>query len=293
MLTTRGRWLIVIAVCGLVPGLLRGQTMLTLCCLSVLIWVFLEWMLFRWRVEMQFRELRCVRFVNGSSRRRGTVLVGQSLDVSMRIESERPVRISFVRFEDWLPENARVDDAGNVRDAVISGRERVDIRYTIWPRGAGSLELHGVTAHLCDLQGLFFAQRFLPCRQWFRVLPACVEVDASRSTVKRINALPPPGIHRLRQAGRGAELLELREYVPGDPPRSIAWKVSARRDCLMTRQYESEVPVRTILFVDTSFGTRIGSFGFRPLDQLMFLGTSIARSAMAVRDPGSLRRPFE
>ena len=40
--------------------------------------------------------------------------------------------------------------------------------------------------------------------------------------------------------------------MPGDPPRTIAWKVSARRDRLITKEFESEVPVRCTLFLDTS-----------------------------------------
>ena len=83
----------------------------------------------------------------------------------------------------------------------------------------------------------------------------------------------------------GSELLELREYVPGDPPKSIAWKVSARRDKLMTRQYESEVPVRLQLFLDGSIGTRVGGFGLRLLDQLTYVGASIARTAISSGDP--------
>ncbi|NQV23358.1 MAG: DUF58 domain-containing protein [Rhodopirellula sp.] len=150
------------------------------------------------------------------------------------------------------------------------------------------MQFRGVSVGVFDLQGLFMAKRFIPARQTFRVLPTSVTVDSSSPMSKRVNALPPPGIHRLQRAGMGSELLELREYVPGDPPKAIAWKVSARRDQLMTREYESEVPIRTTLFVDCSFGTRHGAFGQRPLDQIVRLASSIARSAMSVRDPVGL-----
>ena len=83
----------------------------------------------------------------------------------------------------------------------------------------------------------------------------------------------------------GSELLELREYAAGDPPKSIAWKVSARRDKLMTRQYESEVPVRLQLFVDGSIGTRTGGFGLRLLDQINFVAASVAKAAISAGDP--------
>ena len=60
------------------------------------------------------------------------------------------------------------------------------------------------------------------------------------ATAKRHNLLPPPGVHRHRRPGSGGELLDLRDYLPGDPPKTIAWKVSARRDKLITREYERD-----------------------------------------------------
>jgi hypothetical protein len=123
--------------------------------------------------------------------------------------------------------------------------------------------------------------------QKFRLLPDYFQSTEVRPTIKRQNSLPQHGIHRLQRSGTGAELLELREYVPGDPPKSIAWKVSARRDKLMTRKYESEVPVRVHLFIDGSFSTRIGGYGLRLLDQINFVAASVAHAAISVGDPVS------
>ena len=83
----------------------------------------------------------------------------------------------------------------------------------------------------------------------------------------------------------GSELLELREYVPGDPFKSIAWKVSAKRDQWMTRQYESEVPARVQLIVDGSSVSRVGGFGVRLLDQMTYVAASIGRMATNAGDP--------
>ncbi len=145
--------------------------------------------------------------------------------------------------------------------------------------------LPGVRLTFQDPQGLFRSERFISCAQTFRVLPGYAVARNSSTLVKRINALPTHGIHRLQRSGMGSELLELREYVDGDPPKSIAWKVSARRDKLMTRQYESEVPVRLQLFVDGSMGTRIGGFGYRLLDQILFVASTVARTAISNGDP--------
>ena len=74
--------------------------------------------------------------------------------------------------------------------------------------------------------------------------------------VEAAQHFPPPGVHRLKRPGGGSELLDLRDYMPGDPPKMIAWKPSARKDKLFTKEFESEVPVRCTLFVDASESTR-------------------------------------
>lgn len=288
MLTNRCRWLILFAVVGSLLGLLRRQEQLALISLAVLLWIGFEWVLFRIRVELQFRHLFAERTVNGSAAKTGTLWSGRHLDVTVRVLTDKRLRLPVVRFKDVLPENLECEDEDNSVEADVSRDRPLEYSYTARPRGAGQVILPGVTASICDLQGLFFARRFLPVRQSFRVLPTCIDAETGYQTVKRFNSLPPPGIHRLQRAGMGSELLELREYVPGDPPKSIAWKVSAKRGQLMTRQYETDVPVRTTLFVDGSYGTRLGHSGHRPLDQLMFLAGTIARASMAVRDPAGL-----
>jgi uncharacterized protein (DUF58 family) len=185
---------------------------------------------------------------------------------------------------DCLSENFELISGQN-SSTLISRSASIRFCYEGRARGIGELILPGIRVTLLDAQGFFATERFIPLKQTFRVLPAYASINESQPLVKRMNSLPQHGIHRLQRAGMGSELLELREYVPGDPPKSIAWKISARRDMLMTRQYESEVPVRVYLFVDGSVGTRIGGFGRRLIDQMSYVAGSVARSAVSAGDP--------
>lgn len=62
-------------------------------------------------------------------------------------------------------------------------------------------------------------------------------------------ALPESGGDPLhtRVHASGDELHQLRPYRAGDPPRSISWKHSARRDTLLVREYEKPVGVDILL----------------------------------------------
>ncbi len=181
---------------------------------------------------------------------------------------------------------ADVDKPATRQETIMRvGEQTVSLTYMGFLPSAGRLSLPGVRLILEDMYGLFREHRFREFPHSYRVLPGYYESGELRPTIKRNNSLPRHGIHRLQRSGMGSELLELREYVPGDPPKSIAWKVSARRDKLLTRQYESEVPVRVHLVVDGSIPTRIGGYGLRLLDQINYVAASVAQAALAVGDP--------
>ena len=110
----------------------------------------------------------------------------------------------------------------------------------------------------CGPCGFFYRRVFVRVPTEYLVLPTLADAEGGQRATKRLNSLPPPGIHRLRRPGGGSELLNLREYRPGDPPKMIAWKASARRDFLITKELENDVPVRCVLFLDTSEAVRLG-----------------------------------
>lgn len=283
-MTARARWLILLGISGVALGVLRNQHTLAWMSLTLLFWLFTEWISFYWRLRVHLPQLEVHRTINGQDKPPRFLWAGRLVDVKVSVTTKSGIIGPMLLLRECVPENLLVE--GGRDDAeVLSRNERFEFEYVARVRGAGQLILPGLRVLLQDAHGLFAAHRFIRCEQTFRVLPAFVAVSEIQSTVKRVNAIPLHGIHRLQQTGLGAELLELREYTPGDPPKSIAWKASARRVNLMTRQYESEVPVRIKMFVDGSISTRIGGFGFRLIDQMTFVAASVAKSAVSVGDP--------
>ncbi len=69
-----------------------------------------------------------------------------------------------------------------------------------------------------------------------------------------------PGAHYSSQRGRGLEFQEVRSYVAGDDPRSIDWRVTARRGRPHTKLFREERERPVWLLVDLNpamyFGTR-------------------------------------
>lgn len=283
-MTGRARWIILLGLTGFALGILRSRHGLSLLCLSAMIWVFFQWLWFQIRLWFELPSLKILRTVNGRAQSQGILFAGRMIDVEVKIQATPRSINSHLVAEEFLPEIVELR-SGEAIGELIARSAELTFSWKGQVLAAGILKFHGVRLTMSDTFGLFSVQKFLPHEQTYRIMPSYQQAGDLQPIVKRMNSLPSHGIHRLQRAGLGSELLELREYNPGDPPKSIAWKVSARRDTLMTRQYESEVPVRTTLFVDGSIANRLGGFGNRLLDQMLFVTASLARTAFASGDP--------
>src|SRR3954469_7776275 len=60
------------------------------------------------------------------------------------------------------------------------------------------------------------------------------------------------GLHRSPRKGFSVEFAEYRPYQPGDDLRYIDWKIAARSDRWVVRQYEEETNLRATIVLDVS-----------------------------------------
>jgi uncharacterized protein (DUF58 family) len=294
VLTARGWWALFVGVAMLFFGIASHVTALTATGLAITAWVSIEWLLFALRVRQIQRRARALRVVRD---RRGPVTAlckGRRYTVEVRVEMD-DWRLGQVLATDAVPFAVRHLGGSTRVDGPLGAGEVLSLSYDIECPQAGRARFEGLRIEATDLQGLCAHVTFLRAPVEMRVLPASQASRSGLPLIKKQNALPPPGTHRLRKAGTGTELLELRDYQPGDPPRTIAWKVSARRGKLMTRDFESEVPVRVVLFLDAGMAARStcladGVSGdesrgsFRLLDRLIDLAASALAAFSASRD---------
>ena len=67
------------------------------------------------------------------------------------------------------------------------------------------------------------------------------------------------GRHRSAARGMSTEFADHREYMPGDDPRRIDWKVLGRTERYYVRRYQDETNLRVYLVVDRSASMNYGS----------------------------------
>jgi uncharacterized protein (DUF58 family) len=84
--------------------------------------------------------------------------------------------------------------------------------------------------------------------------------------------------------GEGREFESLREYVPGDDPRHVDWRASARRGRLIVRQYQTERRHTVMIAVDTGrlMAARVGDAS--KLDHALNCATALARASREFAD---------
>jgi uncharacterized protein (DUF58 family) len=84
--------------------------------------------------------------------------------------------------------------------------------------------------------------------------------------------------------GRGMEFAEVREYEPGDDPRTIDWNVTARMGSPYVKKFVEERDLTLLLLVDLSGSQRFGSRFLVKRDFAAELSAVLAFSAVANGD---------
>ncbi len=99
------------------------------------------------------------------------------------------------------------------------------------------------------------------------------------------------GLHRSPRKGFSVEFAEYRAYQSGDDPRYVDWKIAARSDRWVVRQYEEETNLRSTIVLDVSKSMDWGSgSGLTKLAYAERLTAALALLLLRQRDAVGLVR---
>jgi uncharacterized protein (DUF58 family) len=284
MITARGWWFLFVAAALLLFGVLRDLTPIALLGLTLFLWFLVEWLLFATRARSARHHLRVVRRIMDEHGPVENLWAGRTFEVHVELWRDAVPNLPYVRVSDLTPFDIADIKGATTIDGRLDVGSPLTLSYRFRCKAAGEVRFEGAGLQLADFQGFFYLRTFVVAPVVYRVLPVMLEAGAPGARAKRHNVLPPPGVHRLRRPGSGSELLNLRDYLPGDPPKTIAWKVSARRDKLITKEFESEVPVRCTLFLDSSNSVRLGPIGKNALSRMVEIAAVLVQTNSANRD---------
>ncbi len=103
---------------------------------------------------------------------------------------------------------------------------------------------------VASADGLFATPVVITHTAPVRVLPPALTVDVPELSARAAGQV---GAHRTRRPGDGSELLDVREFRPGDRIRRIDWRVSARRGTLHVRHTAIDADADLVICLDTRY----------------------------------------
>jgi uncharacterized protein (DUF58 family) len=131
-----------------------------------------------------------------------------------------------------------------------SNRTSLRIEWPISAPGRGQYLLSKCYFRVPSRLGLWLKQASLPAGTLIRVYPNLASEYRKVFTLfARRNGA---GIRPHRQIGQGREFEKLRDYQPGDSMTDIHWRVTAKRNRLVTKEYQLERTQDIYVIIDAS-----------------------------------------
>jgi uncharacterized protein (DUF58 family) len=243
------RWTFVAAVVLLIGALLREPV---LALLGLLIFLFGLGIRLWW--DFCFRGLTYTRTLSTS---RATY--GEDVTLELRAVNAKPMPITRLEVLDDVTTNIRpvglkleFSERQNIRGMrsffSLGMYERVQYRYTIPAKQRGLHRIGPAMLTASDPFGMVSRRLTVQTNDSFIVYPRVVPVSSvivpARQPFGDFKPVQPIVEDPMRMAG-------VREYVPGDSPRRIHWRATARTGTLQTRVFEPSASPIAAVFLDT------------------------------------------
>jgi uncharacterized protein (DUF58 family) len=170
---------------------------------------------------------------------------GDRLEVELKLEAKR--RVGAFILEERVPE--KLGTTVKLPISRLGGGKSVSHKYSLLASRRGVYEIGPLVAVTSDPLGL--TQRETQIAESFEMMVhPRIEVVSDRPLTRQFED-PPIRPPVAKPWPSGMEFYGMREYVPGDDPRRIVWRASARAGKLMIREAEQGITDHVSIIVDT------------------------------------------
>ena len=172
------------------------------------------------------------------------------VQVAVEFIGRRSAQPKYIVIRDEPP--LAFDVIGDVSSRLLTGADEREIgfAYAVNPPAKGDFEFGNINVQYDGVLGLIARSHSFFAREEIKVYPNLRETEKFELLARR-GLLQQLGIKNSRLRGAGSEFESLRDYVPGDEYRRIDWSATARRNKLISRQYEVEKSQNVIIAIDT------------------------------------------
>jgi uncharacterized protein (DUF58 family) len=138
-----------------------------------------------------------------------------------------------------------VEIDGTVRTLVVPEGPGASLSLAATPRRLGNQNWPALRTRVAGPLGLAWWTRPLTAQFTLSVAPDLLHDDAERA-----GGGAATGTRARSLLGAGGEVLQLREYRPGDPQHVIDWKATARSNRLVSRDFSEDQHLEIVLAID-------------------------------------------
>lgn len=186
-----------------------------------------------------------VRVYLGAGKGEGEKL--QPIDFDMRIVNDLPLPLSFIEADMKVPDEKRVRCSIKRFRMMLLPHGYCDLAQNLVFPYRGEYEIGVSDIYIYDYFRLFRLRKRVETYMKVYIYPRTVTLEESHrfasSDVDTENVKHVLGSDR-------AELSDLRSYIPGDRMKNIHWKLSAKSEDLMVKEYSHYAGNTVYLFAD-------------------------------------------
>ena len=207
--------------------------------------------------------------------------VGDDVRIGLRLINEGKRRLPLMRVTDGFDAFAPVAAASDRLEPgenALAEQVRTSLRR-------GRFESGQCILRAGSPFGFFTSRRIVEVESPMMVVPSWV--DLTSFPILEPSSIPFDVLHERARTGAGEEYLGVRDYRPGDPPRAVHWRTTARAGRLVVREFEEEVASKVSLVLT---GIDAGDPPDSAFEALVSAAASIAIYAMQTGHPVELAR---
>ncbi len=165
--------------------------------------------------------------------------------------------IPFLQFHESCSPNIQVTNIINQRFRGLAFQGKAEMQYT-FHAPKGEFYWDSIQISVSDQFSLFEKTLVLPTEAEVVVLPD--ELIEEPIKLKPDYTLMSPGLYYSKKPGAGVNFFGIREYLMGDPLRSIHWRLSARHpNQLFSKEFEREEMADVGIIVDGNSALNVQS----------------------------------
>lgn len=204
------------------------------------------------------------------------ITAGERARVDLTVSNSARTRRIFFVVSDTLPPTLQEERHVDLPVAILGPGEQTTLSYEVQPQRRGAYRLGPTQLLAPDAIGLRQYRRDLQQADELLVYPQPIHLPYLWPASSGGNQPVKP---RRRLRGQGDDLYGIRDYVPGDDPRHIDWKTTARRGKLAVVEYERPESLEAMIVLDLDRRWHCGEGDQHTLEYAVVLAATLIEQA--------------